>query len=82
MWCETITIYQTKIILPSILNQMFDREDNNYNNKAGTPKIVFKRPGSRDANSNGGFPGLVCILYLEAYIWYIFVCVYELEISK
>ena len=26
--------------------------------KGSTPKILFKRPGSRDINS-GGFPGLV-----------------------
>lgn len=40
---------------------MFDFSREEQGSKAVTPKIVFKRPGSRE--SNGNFPGLVRVTF-------------------
>ena len=43
------------------MNVMDISNDDTMPGKGSTPKIMFRRPGSRDVN-NGGFPGLVRIL--------------------
>jgi len=48
------------------MNVMDISNEDTMPGKGSTPKILFKRPGSRDMNS-GGFPGLVNIQKLHLF---------------